>query len=99
LVTGNSVTFSTARAEAIAGDIGMPSALIRRLDVVPSYYLRYFYDHDAILEERRTEPSRAAKVAQIEERLLAMYASGRCAPRPSRPAGSSPRTRRIFPGR
>jgi 6-phospho-beta-glucosidase len=61
-------------AEAIAGDIGLPSALIRRLGVVPSYYLRYFYDHDAIVEEQRAEPSRAARVAQIEERLLEMYA-------------------------
>jgi 6-phospho-beta-glucosidase len=61
-------------AERIAGDIGLPSALIRRLGVVPSYYLRYFYDHDAIVEGQRAEPSRAARVAEIEERLLAMYA-------------------------
>ncbi|RCG20134.1 6-phospho-beta-glucosidase [Sphaerisporangium album] len=60
--------------EKIAGDIGLPPALIRRLGVVPSYYLRYFYEHDAVVAEQRSKPSRAAEVAAMEERLLAMYA-------------------------
>ncbi|MCA6096376.1 6-phospho-beta-glucosidase [Streptomyces sp. SCA3-4] len=60
--------------EAIAADLRMPRALLDRLGVVPSYYLRYFYEHDAVVEELRTKPSRAAEVAGMERRLLALYA-------------------------
>jgi 6-phospho-beta-glucosidase len=60
--------------EEIAGDLGLPAPLIRRLGVVPSYYLRYFYEHDAVVAEQRSKPSRAAEVAAMEESLLAMYA-------------------------
>jgi 6-phospho-beta-glucosidase len=61
-------------AEEIASDTGLPSALLRRLGVVPSYYLRYFYEHDAVVAEQLTAPSRAEEVTAIEERLLEMYA-------------------------
>ncbi|KAK1179275.1 6-phospho-beta-glucosidase [Streptomyces sp. NBS 14/10] len=60
--------------DAIADDLRMPRALIDRLGVVPSYYLRYFYQHDAVVRELGTKPSRAAEVAAIERRLLEMYA-------------------------
>ncbi|GAA3818913.1 6-phospho-beta-glucosidase [Sphaerisporangium flaviroseum] len=60
--------------QRIADDIGLPVSLIRRLGVVPSYYLRYFYEHDAVVAEQRSKPSRAAEVAAMEESLLAMYA-------------------------
>jgi 6-phospho-beta-glucosidase len=40
---------------------------------VPSYYLRYFYAHDAVLAEQRTGTPRAATVAEIERDLLALY--------------------------
>ncbi|MGX8906134.1 6-phospho-beta-glucosidase [Streptomyces netropsis] len=59
--------------EAIAADLRMPRALLDRLGVVPSYYLRYFYQHDAVVRELRTGPSRAAEVAEVERRLLALY--------------------------
>ncbi|GGR05260.1 6-phospho-beta-glucosidase [Streptomyces netropsis] len=59
--------------DAIAADLRMPRALLDRLGVVPSYYLRYFYQHDAVVQELRTGPSRAAEVAGMERRLLAMY--------------------------
>ncbi|BFO21592.1 hypothetical protein SHKM778_79800 [Streptomyces sp. KM77-8] len=42
--------------------------------MVPSYYLRYFYAHDEVVRETRTKPSRAAEVADMERRLLALYA-------------------------
>ncbi|GLY86874.1 6-phospho-beta-glucosidase [Actinoallomurus iriomotensis] len=61
-------------AEEFAADIGLPSALLRRLGVVPSYYLRYFYEHDAVVAQQLDAPSRAEEVAAIEERLLRMYA-------------------------
>ncbi|WP_433189105.1 6-phospho-beta-glucosidase [Actinoallomurus sp. CA-150999] len=61
-------------AEEIAADLELPAALIRRLGVVPSYYLRYFYEHDAVVAEQLHAPSRAEQVAVIEEGLLEMYA-------------------------
>jgi len=58
---------------AIASDLHLPRPLIDRLGVVPSYYLRYYYAHDEVVEELRTKTSRAAEVAAMEERLLDMY--------------------------
>ncbi|MDP9844439.1 6-phospho-beta-glucosidase [Streptosporangium lutulentum] len=61
-------------AEEIARNIGLTAGLVRRLGVVPSYYLRYFYEHDLVVEEQRSKPSRAAEVAAMETTLLEMYA-------------------------
>ncbi|KOT63655.1 MULTISPECIES: 6-phospho-beta-glucosidase [Streptomyces] len=58
---------------AIAEDLHMPRSLVERLGVVPSYYLRYYYQHDEVVEELRSKPSRAAEVAAIEKQLLEMY--------------------------
>ncbi|MFH8343936.1 6-phospho-beta-glucosidase [Streptomyces sp. NPDC018045] len=58
---------------AIAEDLRMPRSLVDRLGVVPSYYLRYYYQHDEVVEELRSKPSRAAEVAAIEKQLLEMY--------------------------
>ena len=63
-----------SHGEALAGRTGMPLALSQRLGALPSYYLRYFYQHDAVVVEQRSEPSRAAKVAAIESELLELYA-------------------------
>ncbi|MES4906444.1 MULTISPECIES: 6-phospho-beta-glucosidase [unclassified Streptomyces] len=60
--------------DAIAGNLRMPRTLLDRLGVVPSYYLRYYYQHDAVVRELGTKPSRAAEVAAIERQLLEMYA-------------------------
>ncbi|MEU3287635.1 6-phospho-beta-glucosidase [Streptomyces longwoodensis] len=60
-------------AEAIAADLRLPRSLLDRLGVVPSYYLRYFYAHDEVVEEQRTKPPRAAEVAAMERELLEMY--------------------------
>jgi 6-phospho-beta-glucosidase len=64
----------TEYAEAIAGRIDLPVDLVRRLGVVPSYYLRYFYAHDVVVREQLSEPPRAERVAQIERELLDLYA-------------------------
>jgi 6-phospho-beta-glucosidase len=50
-----------------------PPSLLERLGAIPSYYLRYFYLHDRILERQRVEKPRAAEVAEIEAQLLEMY--------------------------
>ncbi|WP_189937847.1 6-phospho-beta-glucosidase [Streptomyces sulfonofaciens] len=60
-------------ADAVAADLHLPRAVLDRLGVVPSYYLRYYYAHDEVVRELRTRPSRAAEVAAMEEQLLAMY--------------------------
>jgi 6-phospho-beta-glucosidase len=61
-------------AEELAGRSGIPAELLRRLGVWPSYYLRYFYEHDQVVEQQRVKPSRAEEVAEIERRLLEIYA-------------------------
>ncbi len=60
--------------EAIAEEVRLPHSLLRRLGVVPSYYLRYFYQHDTVVEEQRATGSRAAEVSEIERQLLDLYA-------------------------
>ncbi|MFF3858367.1 6-phospho-beta-glucosidase [Streptomyces sp. NPDC002209] len=60
--------------EAVATDLRLPRAVLDRLGVVPSYYLRYFYAHDAVVRELGHKPSRAAEVAAMEQELLALYA-------------------------
>src|SRR5262249_12859336 len=52
----------------------LPLELVRMLGVVPSYYLRYFYAHDEVVAELRTSEPRAARVADIEQQLLELYA-------------------------
>ncbi|QNE27300.1 6-phospho-beta-glucosidase [Streptomyces sp. INR7] len=63
-----------AHGEAVASDLRLPRAVLDRLGVVPSYYLRYFYSHDEVVRELGTKPSRAAEVAAMERELLALYA-------------------------
>ena len=40
---------------------------------MPSYYLRYFYEHDAVLAEQLEGVPRAETVAEIERGLLELY--------------------------
>ncbi|MEU3222395.1 6-phospho-beta-glucosidase [Streptomyces sp. NPDC006976] len=69
--------------DAIADDLHMPRAIVDRLGVVPSYYLRYFYAHDQVVREMGTKPSRAAEVAAMEKELLAMYGDPELAEKPA----------------
>ncbi|MFJ3229663.1 6-phospho-beta-glucosidase [Streptomyces sp. NPDC086787] len=59
--------------DAVAAELRLPRPLLDRLGVIPSYYLRYYYAHDAVVRELRTKPSRAAEVAAMERELLRMY--------------------------
>src|SRR6266487_6308784 len=58
--------------ERIAGHTGLPVSVIHEIDAVPSYYLRYFYAHDAVVAQERGRPTRAQQVADIERELLRM---------------------------
>jgi 6-phospho-beta-glucosidase len=57
----------------LADDIELPVSLLEQLGVVPSYYLRYFYAHDAVVRELQISESRASQVSAIEQELLRMY--------------------------
>jgi 6-phospho-beta-glucosidase len=60
-------------ADMIAAETEIPVDLIRLLGAIPSYYLRYYYLTDQVLEEERTGPSRAEEVMEIERGLLDLY--------------------------
>ncbi len=64
----------STRGIELADHVGLPPGLLALLGAVPSYYLRYFYMHDDVVEELRTSPSRAEAVREVEEKLLALYA-------------------------
>lgn len=68
--------------EALAEDLRLPRKLLDRLGVIPSYYLRYFYSHDQVVDQMRQKPSRAAEVAAMEAELLRMYADPQLAEKP-----------------
>jgi 6-phospho-beta-glucosidase len=59
----------------IAGSAGTqhPVELARLLGALPSYYLRYYYDTDRVLEDQRAGHVRAKEVIQIEAGLLELY--------------------------
>jgi 6-phospho-beta-glucosidase len=52
----------------------MDARLVRRLSLIPSPYLRYYYQTDSVLKEQETETPRAQKVMDIEQSLLRLYA-------------------------
>ncbi|GGM27173.1 6-phospho-beta-glucosidase [Dactylosporangium sucinum] len=58
----------------LAAGLQIPAEVLATLGHVPSYYLRYFYSHDAVVAEQRGQPTRGALVADIERELLALYA-------------------------
>jgi 6-phospho-beta-glucosidase len=60
--------------DEIASHIELPVEVVRELGVVPSYYLRYYYQHDAVVDELRGGRTRAQVVAGVEQELLEMYA-------------------------
>ena len=61
------------RGDELAEEIELPRRLLDELGAVPSYYLRYFYAHDAVLREQLDGEPRAAVVQTIERSLLDLY--------------------------
>jgi 6-phospho-beta-glucosidase len=58
----------------IAARVGLPRSVLELCPFVPSYYLRYYYQHDSVVAEQREAGTRAAAVTAIETELLALYA-------------------------
>jgi len=59
--------------DELADDVELPRRLLDELGAVPSYYLRYFYAHDAVLRDQLDGEPRAAVVQAIERDLLDLY--------------------------
>jgi len=59
--------------DELAEDVELPRRLLDELGAIPSYYLRYFYAHDAVLREQLDGEPRAAVVQEIERGLLEIY--------------------------
>jgi 6-phospho-beta-glucosidase len=59
--------------DEMAEGVELPRRLLDELGAVPSYYLRYFYAHDAVLREQLDGEPRAAVVQEIERGLLDLY--------------------------
>ena len=63
----------SAHGDEIAHQCGLSRRLLDELGVIPSYYLHYFYSHDAVLADQLDGVPRATTVAEIERELLELY--------------------------
>jgi 6-phospho-beta-glucosidase len=59
--------------DELAAEVGLPRRVLEELGTIPSYYLHYFYAHDAVLAEQLDGVPRAQRVAEIERELLELY--------------------------
>jgi 6-phospho-beta-glucosidase len=62
-----------SHGDELGAHVQLPRRLLDELGALPSYYLRYFYAHDAVLAEQLDGIPRAATVAEIERDLLELY--------------------------
>lgn len=75
-------TLLADHGDELAAHVDLPGALLRQLAAIPSYYLRYFYAHDAVLAQQLDGVPRAARVAEIERELLDLYRDPRLDEKP-----------------
>ena len=66
-------TLLAEHGDELAEEVELPRRLLDEVSAVPSYYLRYFYAHDAVLREQADGEPRAAVVQEIERNLLDLY--------------------------
>ena len=59
--------------DEIAAHVELPRRIIDNLGAVPSYYLRYYYQHDLVVQELLESRSRAEEVMDVERELLELY--------------------------
>jgi len=59
--------------EGLSADAEIPPELMRALEAVPSYYLRYYYRTQEMLERQAGGSTRAEEVMRIERDLLELY--------------------------
>ncbi|MEV4319895.1 6-phospho-beta-glucosidase [Actinocrispum sp. NPDC049592] len=58
----------------VADEISAPLDWMRRMNAIPSYYLKYYYAHDDVLADQLESPPRADVVIEVENELLSQYA-------------------------
>jgi 6-phospho-beta-glucosidase len=66
-------TLLRTRGDEIAAHVELPRRIIDNLEAVPSYYLRYYYQHDLVVQELLESRSRAEEVMDVERELLRLY--------------------------
>jgi 6-phospho-beta-glucosidase len=69
--------------DELADGLALPRQLLDDLGAIPSYYLRYFYEHDRVFAEQRDGVPRAVTVARIERELLELYRDPALAEKPA----------------
>ena len=72
-----------ADADAVGAMSGLPGGLVRTLGMLPSSYLRYYYQYEEVVAEQREGPTRAEEVMAIESQLLEMYRDPNLAEKPA----------------
>ena len=63
-----------SHGEGLAEHLDLPLTALELTGMLPSYYLRYYYEHDAVVRELQGRPTRAEVVADVERELLDLYA-------------------------
>jgi 6-phospho-beta-glucosidase len=68
--------------EGLSADAEIPPELMRALEAVPSYYLRYYYRTREMLDHQAAGTTRAEEVMRIERDLLELYRDPELAEKP-----------------
>lgn len=72
-----------AEADQLGRDVGSPAEIVRLTRSIPSYYLKYYYLTDEVLEgQLEGDHTRAQEVIDIEGELLDMYRNPSLAEKP-----------------
>jgi 6-phospho-beta-glucosidase len=71
-----------SHVDELAAEVVLPARLLEELGAIPSYYLRYYYEHDAVLAEQLDGVPRAQVVAELERELLELYRDSELAEKP-----------------
>ena len=69
-------------ASQLADELRMPVEMLRWMQAIPSYYIRYYYLTRTVLGEQMDGHTRARDVMDIEARLLEMYRDPTLAEKP-----------------
>jgi 6-phospho-beta-glucosidase len=72
-----------ADADGLGAHVGLPGELVRAVGAIPSYYLHYYYQTRAVVEDQRAGRTRAQEVIDIERELLALYEDQGLADKPA----------------
>jgi len=66
-------TLLNEHIDEIVNETELPPSLLASERNIPSYYLRYYYEHNELVAAAAETPSRAEQVAALEAELLELY--------------------------